>query len=159
MRTRTSVRTCVPSSPATNIVIRNSFLILILASLVSCADPNNPQLNPFTTDGCSRFPDGTRGNNTQWLHCCTAHDIAYWQGGTREERREADFALRECVSATGAKTIANLMWLGVRVGGSPYLPTSFRWGYGWPYPRGYVALDGAMREMVAGLLGDELVGE
>jgi len=26
---------------------------------------------------------------------------------------------------------------GVRVGGSPFFPTSFRWGYGWPYPRFY----------------------
>lgn len=152
------MRACVPLSPATNIVIRNSFLILVLASLVSCADPNNPQLSPFTTDGCSRFPDGTRDNNTQWLHCCTVHDVAYWQGGTREERRAADLALRECVAATGEKTIANLMLLGVRVGGSPYLPTSFRWGYGWPYPRGYKGLDGGEREMVDALLGNELEG-
>ena len=29
------------------------------------------------------------------------------------------------------------MLTGVRIGGSPYFPTSYRWGYGWPYPRGY----------------------
>jgi len=27
------------------------------------------------------------------------------------------------------------MFVGVRVGGTPYLPISFRWGYGWPYLR------------------------
>jgi hypothetical protein len=32
------------------------------------------------------------------------------------------------------------MFAGVRVGGSPYFPTPFRWGYGWSYPRGYGAL-------------------
>ena len=32
------------------------------------------------------------------------------------------------------------MLAGVRVGGSPYFPTSFRWGYGWPYPRWYRTL-------------------
>jgi len=37
--------------------------------------------------------------------------------------------------------IAELMLAGVRVGGTPYLPTRFRWGYGWPYFfRGYKAL-------------------
>jgi hypothetical protein len=25
-------------------------------------------------------------------------------------------------------------------GGTPYLPTTFRWGYGWPFPRGYKVL-------------------
>ena len=29
------------------------------------------------------------------------------------------------------------MLAGVRVGGSPYFPTSYRWGYGWPYPHRY----------------------
>ena len=29
------------------------------------------------------------------------------------------------------------MLAGVRVGGTPFLPTKFRWGYGWPYPRFY----------------------
>ena len=33
------------------------------------------------------------------------------------------------------------MLAGVRVGGSPYFPTTYRWGFGWPYPRGYKALN------------------
>jgi hypothetical protein len=33
--------------------------------------------------------------------------------------------------------VAILMLAGVRVGGTPYLPTDFRWGYGWNYPRFY----------------------
>jgi hypothetical protein len=37
---------------------------------------------------------------------------------------------------------------GVRVGGTPYLPTSFRWGYGWSESRGYKALsDEEKREL------------
>ncbi len=148
------MRSSNQTNRASIVVIRNAILLLVLASLVSCTSPTNPQLNPFTTDGCSRFPDGTRDNNTLWQHCCTAHDVAYWQGGTREQRRTADFALRECVIATGEMTIANLMLAGVWIGGPPYFPTSFRWGYGWPYPRGYAALDGEAREMVEGLLGE-----
>jgi len=44
------------------------------------------------------------------------------------------------VASVGEPEIAKLMLLGVRVGGTPYLPTQFRWGYGWPYPRLYGAL-------------------
>lgn len=32
------------------------------------------------------------------------------------------------------------MKAGVRIGGSPYFPTPFRWGYGWAYSRGYAPL-------------------
>ena len=39
---------------------------------------------------------------------------------------------------------------GVRVGGSPYWPTQFRWGYGWPYPRGYQALSPDERTLAVG---------
>jgi hypothetical protein len=37
---------------------------------------------------------------------------------------------------------------GVRVGGTPYLPTSFRWGYGWPYLRGYKVLTAQEKKQV-----------
>ena len=52
----------------------------------------------------------------------------------------ADQQLQQCVAKVGAPQIAKLMLAGVRVGGSPYLPTPFRWGYGWSYPRGYKVL-------------------
>ena len=44
----------------------------------------------------------------------------------------------------GEPNIANLMLIGVRIGGIPYFPTSFRWDYGWLFPRGYQHL--SMRE-------------
>lgn len=97
-------------------------------------------LAPFTSDGCSSFPNGTLEQKELWLNCCEAHDYAYWKGGTADERVAADTELQACVAAVGEPEIASLMLAGVRVGGSPYLPTTFRWGYGWPYPRGYKAL-------------------
>ncbi|MBL4828164.1 MAG: hypothetical protein JKY66_10730 [Spongiibacteraceae bacterium] len=75
-----------------------------------------------------------------WLSCCTTHDYAYWKGGTAKQRLEADQTLKDCVSHVGEPTIAKLMLAGVRVGGSPYFPTQFRWGFGWPYFRPYRAL-------------------
>lgn len=97
-------------------------------------------LSPYKSDGCSSFPDGTYEQKQLWLNCCEAHDYAYWKGGTYQERLAADKVLRGCVAAAGEPEIASLMLAGVRVGGTPYLPTKFRWGYGWPYPRGYKAL-------------------
>jgi len=32
------------------------------------------------------------------------------------------------------------MYLGVRMGGSPYFKNGYRWGYGWNYERKYQAL-------------------
>ena len=49
-------------------------------------------------------------------------------------------ALRQCVAAVGEKDVALLMLAGVRVGGSAFFPTAFRWGYGWPYPKFYAPL-------------------
>jgi hypothetical protein len=97
-------------------------------------------LKPFTTDGCSDFPNGTPSQKSLWLNCCIRHDLAYWKGGTQAERFNADYALQNCVAQTGEVKIAQLMLAGVRVGGSPFYPTSYRWGYGWPYLRGYQAL-------------------
>jgi len=97
-------------------------------------------IKPFASDGCSSFPDGNMAQRDLWLSCCTAHDYAYWQGGTYDQRLETDKALRMCVKEVGEPEIALLMLAGVRVGGSPIWPTSYRWGYGWSYPKWYAEL-------------------
>ena len=116
---------------------------------------NAENIKPFTSDGCSSFPDGTFEHNQLWLSCCTAHDYAYWQGGTYQERLVADKALQQCVAKVGEPHIANLMLAGVRVGGSPYLPTSFRWGYGWSYPRWYKVLTDAEQKQIKAMEYDK----
>jgi len=98
------------------------------------------ELKPFTTDGCSVFPDGNIKQHNLWLKCCIQHDLKYWKGGTFSEKLDADNQLEACVRGVGEPEIATIMLAGVRIGGSPYLPTPYRWGYGWPYPRGYKAL-------------------
>jgi hypothetical protein len=119
-----------------------------LAFSLSAACAAQETLRPFTTDGCSDFPDGTPSHKTLWLSCCTEHDKAYWQGGTYDERRKTDEELQRCVAQVGEPGIATLMLAGVRVGGSPYWPTRYRWGYGWPWPRGYRALTAAERDQI-----------
>lgn len=126
------------------------FTLLALACLSSASSTASAEtLRPFTSDGCSEFPDGTSAQRTLWRACCVEHDRAYWRGGTYEERIAADRALQECVARVGEPAIALVMLAGVRVGGSPFWPTSFRWGYGWPWPHGYRALTPEEQRQVA----------
>lgn len=123
---------------------------VVLGSLLAIISmpAQSAELAPFTSDGCSAFPDGTYELRQLWLSCCVVHDAAYWQGGTYEERVAADLGLQQCVAQVGDSRIAGIMLAGVRVGGTPYLPTRFRWGYGWPYPRGYQKLTAEELEQV-----------
>ena len=103
-------------------------------------------LADFKSDGCSRFPDGS------YYSCCYLHDFAYWAGGTEEERKAADDALRACVrEITGSGFLAGLMYWGVRMAGGPGRDTTYRWGFGWPYPyrEDYGPLTAAERKQVA----------
>lgn len=131
---------------------------LILLLLVSgCAV--SWELKPFATDGCSSFPDGTAARQDLWRECCVTHDLAYWRGGTYAERQAADLVLRDCVNKVGEPEIAELMYHGVRAGGTPHLPTSYRWGYGWPYPRGHKALTEEEKAQVAKSLAEQARNE
>lgn len=118
--------------------------ILLIVSINSVAG----ELRPFTSDGCSSFPDGTPTQQDLWLSCCEQHDYAYWKGGTYEERLLADERLQSCVAEVAEDELALLMLAGVRVGGSPFLPTTFRWGYGWSCPRYYDALTDSEKKQV-----------
>lgn len=131
---------------------RPALLALLTTLVLSWPGPfdaHAADLRPFTSDGCSLFPDGTIRDRTKWCDCCLTHDLAYWQGGTGEERKKADEALRECVlERTQDKTLAETMYLGVRAGGHPAFPAWYRWGYGWSYGRGYKPLSEAEKQRV-----------
>jgi len=126
---------------------RLTSVLLMVVFLTACA--RQEEIGAFRTDGCTLFPNRSLIDESDWCDCCLEHDIAYWKGGTEEDRLAADEALRLCVlERTGDEILAGLMFDGVRLGGSPYFPTWYRWGYGWPLNRGYQALTRA-EEMVA----------
>jgi hypothetical protein len=96
---------------------------------------------PFVTDGCTAYPDGRKAS------CCIDHDIPYWCGGTRDQRRQADADLASCVADTGSPVQGRLMSWGVRVSGHPFVSAGWRWGFGHAYPAGYAKpVDGESTE-------------
>ncbi len=82
-------------------------------------------------DGCTLVPD------FNFAECCNQHDTYYWAGGTSSERKQADLEFRQCLAGAGHEYIADIYYYGVRLVGTPYLPTPWRWGFGWKYPRSY----------------------
>lgn len=130
--------------------MKNFLLILFLCHFNSAY--SGELIKSFESDGCSVFPDGTLVYKESWLKCCIEHDKAYWQGGSYQQRQVADETLKFCVEKIGRPEIAKIMLNGVRVGGTPYLPTSFRWGYGWPYLRGYKVLTEQEKQQVLKLI-------
>ena len=133
--------------------------LVLSATMLSCGHAAASELKPFKSDGCSAFPDGTPKQQDLWLKCCYAHDLDYWMGGSYGQRKASDQRLAQCVAQVGQPAIAKAMLAGVRVGGSPFWPTSFRWGYGWPYFRGYKALTDEELELVKARLKEKGAAE
>ena len=114
-------------------------------------------LKPFSTDGCSLFPDGNCQEKNLWRDCCIDHDKAYWQGGTRADRRQADAELERCVcEKSGNPALAKVMHDAVQLFGTPASPMWYRWAYGWTDGRKYQALTPRERHQVQQYL-DEYV--
>lgn len=121
------------------LIMNGASLCLFCTLLSSCTTDSS--LQPFTSDGCSLFPDSSLISENDWCSCCFEHDVRYWRGGTSEERKAADVELRGCVlEKTNSAGLSAAMYRGVRAGGSPYFYTWYRWGYGWSYDRKYQAL-------------------
>ncbi len=129
--------------------------LLTLSAIVACffcfSTPALAEevIDDFFFDGCSSIaPEGTPWDTNMWCDCCLTHDKAYWGGGSWSDRRNADLDLMNCVSEkSGSPALGLAYYLGVRVGGSPYFNTEYRWGYGWDYGRGYEKMSSNEEDM------------
>jgi hypothetical protein len=139
--------------------VHRIILAIILILITPGCSHNKEELKDFKSDGCTLFPDNSSILKSDWCDCCFEHDIAYWQGGTEDERIKADEALRDCVKKrTGNEKLANVIYQGVRSGGSPYFYNWYRWGYGWDYDRKYKKLTTKEKKQVKVKLKKYLTG-
>ena len=123
------------------------FAFFMILSLAHADWEATTGITHFESDGCSKWPEGTAENPWLWRDCCFTHDLHYWMGGTSQQRLDADVELKQCVESRGQDFQAIVIYMGVRVGGTPNTDASFRWGFGWPEGRPYEELtEGELRE-------------
>lgn len=135
-------------------LLLSAILLAYAASAAAQPVAAKVRLQPFSTDGCSLWIDGTARQPFLWRHCCVAHDKDYWLGGSMAERQRSDETLQACVTQAGGKAMGDYLYLSVRFGGAPLWLMPYRWGYGWDYwdngkPRGYKRLTALEQEEVA----------
>ena len=101
-----------------------------LISLWKKIEKDPPSL-VFSSDGCTMWPDLTGGKDI--YPACFLHDLKYWSGYPNEdvERLIADAELMIDVARIRESTkMAELMFQGVRIGGTDKLKLAFSWGFG-----------------------------
>lgn len=81
----------------------------------------------FTTDACSIFPNKIKGIDITDI--CIEHDMAYWAGGTEEQRLLADKRLRREANSR-VDHLGDVMYWLFRFTGNSKFPTPWKWGYG-----------------------------
>ena len=92
---------------------------------------NDPPALVFSSDGCTMWPDKSGGKDI--YPACFLHDLKYWAGYPNEdvERLVADAELMLDVARIRQSTkMAELMFQGVRIGGTGRLQLGFSWGFG-----------------------------
>jgi hypothetical protein len=114
-----------------------SFRFLVpMVALLFCHCAWEPKIAAFTTDGCTLSPEQSPLGLHNWRDCCIEHDLAYWKGGSEEERLAADNRLRACIlEETENPRLAKAYFEAVQLGGKAQYPTTYRWGYGWNFLR------------------------
>ncbi len=87
-------------------------------------------LRPFKTDGCTGWFD--QSFKYDWKKCCVIHDLYFWAGGEKSDRKNADKKLRQCVKEVSNGFHAGLIYFGVKTGSlSPFKIPSKKWGNAW----------------------------
>ncbi len=98
-------------------------------------------LKPYAECADNRCTDGGLSKLFRFLRkdlpsdlwfACVDHDYAYWLGDwSGLTRIHADEILAADIRRTGFEWIARLYFRAVRIGGASWLPTPWRWGFGW----------------------------
>lgn len=108
-----------------------SFLCLFFLLSLSLFGANEKTvIRSFKTDGCTGWFDQT--SKYDWKKCCVLHDLYFWAGGIKEDRKLADLRLKACVKKEANSFHATLIYFGVKSGSfSPIKIKSKKWGNAW----------------------------
>lgn len=97
------------------------------------------RLEKFRTDACTILSPLwkllhklkiTRDSKPLFVYSCIWHDYLYWKGGTKEQRKKADYYLMWKIRAHGYSILAKIVYRAVRIFGHPIFPKYLKWGYG-----------------------------
>lgn len=113
---------------------------------------------PFVSDSCSGFMSSgyqlltktasylrllmigehcrwstTKGKKLPWRDACVRHDHHYYEGGSWKDRWDADVKLMMDVIDQGYPFWGVVMFIAVRLGGTPFFPLPWRWGFGYNF--------------------------
>ena len=91
----------------------------------------DPPTKIFVSDGCTMWPNISNGISI--YEACFLHDLKYWCGhpGEDVDRLKADAELMIDVShIRNSVKMAEIMFHGVRKGGTEHLKLAFSWGFG-----------------------------
>lgn len=92
-------------------------------------------MTPFKSDGCSFIGPIYRafGKVPPGTEFCVEHDREYWAGGTFAEFVASNLRLALRLAEAGYPLLALIRLIGVTLGGWPFLPMPWRWGFGHRY--------------------------
>ena len=135
--------TSIPSSSASsldNARFRYVFHYLLAIGVLAACQADS-HLIAYSSQGCATAPDRSVIESSDWCDCCREHDIAYWRGGTKQQRDHADVRLRKCINVkTNDDELANNMTESANRGEGAYFFAGYRWGYGWQRERNFQPL-------------------
>lgn len=92
---------------------------------------NDPPAKTFVSDGCTGWPDVSNGISI--YQACFLHDLKYWCGYPGEDIArlvaDAEFMM-DVARLRDSVKMAEIMFHGVRRGGTEHLKLAFSWGFG-----------------------------
>lgn len=107
-------------------MIKYIMLIVLIYSFSASAFSSSRIVKNFCTDGCTSVND----LDPEFIHCCVSHDLAYYKGGTIQEKDKADASLRVCIqqSTSGFDLFSSSFGVATTDFGGE---GETGWGYGW----------------------------
>ena len=119
-------------------------VIVVVLFLFWVGVVNAQTIKPFSSDLCTHYPNhNKKGSLRPYTECCFRHDLEYWIGGSRADRRRADKNLMACFEEKSTVGRSKIVHAGVRIFGKKY------WGYAWKYTKpAYWEITPAQKEKV-----------